>query len=203
MSPSALLRLVLPGIPDQPCWRRASFAIVALVGLAGALAEPALGQTATPQTATPKAQAAKKPALPAKGETPATVLDDSDVGSILGMRVRDEAGDNMGRIVDLLVDRDGKARAAIIDFGGFLGVGSRKVAVDWHALHFPTKGKLDEAILALSRDQVRTAPEYKPGEPVVVLQASSAHPPPAHAGTPAKATAAGTAPGKPTSAPAK
>ena len=28
------------------------------------------------------------------------------------------------------------ARAAIIDFGGFLGVGSRKIAVAWQALHF-------------------------------------------------------------------
>ena len=43
----------------------------------------------------------------------------------------------MGRIVDVLVDRSGQVRAAIIDFGGFLGVGSRKIAVDWNALHFP------------------------------------------------------------------
>ena len=43
----------------------------------------------------------------------------------------------MGRIVDVLVDRSGEVRAAIIDFGGFLGVGSRKIAVDWDALHFP------------------------------------------------------------------
>ena len=42
----------------------------------------------------------------------------------------------MGRIVDVLVDGQGMARAAIIDFGGFLGVGSRKIAVAWQALHF-------------------------------------------------------------------
>ena len=42
----------------------------------------------------------------------------------------------MGRIVDVIVDRSGQVRAAIIDFGGFLGVGSRKIAVDWNALHF-------------------------------------------------------------------
>ena len=48
----------------------------------------------------------------------------------------------MGRIVDVLVDRRGQVRAAIIDFGGFLGVGSRKIAVDWSALHFPPPGNL-------------------------------------------------------------
>ena len=40
----------------------------------------------------------------------------------------------MGRIVDVIVNRSGQVRAAIIDFGGFLGVGSRKVAVEWSAL---------------------------------------------------------------------
>ena len=44
--------------------------------------------------------------------------------------------ENMGRIVDVIVDQAGTARAAIIDFGGFLGVGSRKIAVDWNALRF-------------------------------------------------------------------
>jgi hypothetical protein len=40
--------------------------------------------------------------------------------------------EDMGRIVDVIVDRSGQVRAAVIDFGGFLGVGSRKIAVDWN-----------------------------------------------------------------------
>ena len=79
----------------------------------------------------------------------------------------------MGRIVDILVDHKGNLRAAIIDFGGFLGVGSRKIAVDWHAIQFGQ----DRALLSLTRDQVRVAPEYKEGEPVVVLGSSSSAPP--------------------------
>ncbi len=78
----------------------------------------------------------------------------------------------MGRIVDVLVDRSGEVRAAIIDFGGFLGVGSRKIAVDWNALHFPAPGKPDERItLELNRDQVKEAPAYEDGKPVVILGA--------------------------------
>ena len=44
--------------------------------------------------------------------------------------------EDMGHIVDVIVDRSGTVRAAVIDFGGFLGVGSRKIVVDWNALHF-------------------------------------------------------------------
>ena len=65
-------------------------------------------------------------------------------------RSRSAADENMGRIVDVLVDRSGQVRAAIIDFGGFLGVGSRKIAVDWNALHFPQPGKPGE------QDRART-----------------------------------------------
>ncbi len=86
--------------------------------------------------------------------------------------MRSATDENMGRIVDVLVDRSGQVRAAIIDFGGFLGVGSRKMAVDWNVLHFPPPGEPGGRIaLELTRDQVKAAPEYQEGKPVVVLGA--------------------------------
>ena len=92
---------------------------------------------------------------------------------MLGREVRSSADENMGRIVDVIVDRTGHVRAAIIDFGGFLGVGSRKIAVDWNALRFhPDSAKRDVITLELTRDQVKEAPEYKDKQPVVVLGAS-------------------------------
>ena len=79
---------------------------------------------------------------PLRRATPeVTILNKHEVEGILGREVRSAADENMGRIVDVLVDRAGQVRAAIIDFGGFLGVGSRKIAVDWSALHFPPPGK--------------------------------------------------------------
>jgi hypothetical protein len=69
-----------------------------------------------------------------------------------------------------VVDRTGQVRAAVIDFGGFLGVGSRKIAVDWNALSFPRPGDTaGRVILEFTRDQVKAGPEYQDGKPVVVL----------------------------------
>ena len=99
-----------------------------------------------------------------------TILNKHEVEGVLGREVRSATDENMGRIVDVLVDRGGEVRAAIIDFGGFLGLGSRKIAVDWNALHFPAPGKPGSRIaLDLTRDQVKAAPEYQEGKPVVVL----------------------------------
>ena len=101
-----------------------------------------------------------------------TVLNNHEVEGILGRPVLDAADENMGRIVDVFVDHSGRVRAAVIDFGGFLGVGSRKIAVDWSALHFPPPGQPNAKIsLDLTRDQVKAAPEYQEGKPIVVLGA--------------------------------
>jgi hypothetical protein len=100
-----------------------------------------------------------------------TVLGSRQAQSVLGREVRTSADESMGRIVDVVVDRQGHVRAAVIDFGGFLGVGSRKIAVDWNALRFDGS-KPDLITSALTRDQVKAAPEYKDKEAVVVLGAA-------------------------------
>jgi hypothetical protein len=82
------------------------------------------------------------------GGTPAMVLDDREVSAILGKGVRSNAGEDTGRIVDVIVGRDGRIHAAIIDFGGFLNIGTRKVAVDWSALDFAPMGKPGAITLA-------------------------------------------------------
>ena len=98
-----------------------------------------------------------------------SILLSHDVQGALGKEVRSGTGENLGRIVDVLVDQGGQVRAAVIDFGGFLGVGSRKIVVDWGALHFAPAHERDRISLNLTRDQVSAAPEYKPGQPIVVL----------------------------------
>ena len=144
----------------------------------------AAGDIALSQSAQAPAQmpGAKSPA-PAPAQTPAptpapsppaavTILPNHEVQGILGRDVLSSSGENMGRIVDVLVDRSGQVRAAIIDFGGFLGVGSRKIAVEWNAMHFPPPAQTDAKIsLELTRDQVKAAPEYQEGKPAVVLGA--------------------------------
>ena len=131
-------------------------------------APPAESTSSTP---TPVPVPAPAPASP--GGTPAAVLDDKQVSSILGRNIRGKDGEDMGRIVDVIVNRAGQLRAAVIDFGGFLGVGSRKIAVDWGALRFAPGGQADLIALDLTKEQVRVAPEYKPGVPVVVLGATN------------------------------
>jgi len=99
--------------------------------------------------------------------TPAVVLDDNRVESLLGKEISGPGGEKLGRIVDVLVSRQGELRAAVVDFGGFLGVGTRKVAVAWSTLSFGDAGP----VLKMTADELRVTPEYRAGEPVVVVGA--------------------------------
>jgi hypothetical protein len=145
-------------------------------------AEPPAQETRPSAPSTP---AATPPGTSPTG-TPAVVLDDQDVSGIVGKSVRSNADEDMGRIVDIIVNQDGHVRAAIIDFGGFLGIGTRKIAVDWRALKFSPAGKPGGITLELTRNQVRVAPEFKRGEPLVVLGPASPErtPPATDAATP-------------------
>ena len=89
-----------------------------------------------------------------------TVLGSKQAEGILGKEVRSTADENMGRIVNVIVDRSGQVRAAVIDFGGFLGVGSRKIAVDWGVLNFAPTEKRDVVTIELTREQVKRSEEH-------------------------------------------
>ena len=154
---------------------RAGILIISLaVGLtafvAAKAAEKAADETATPQANKQEPQdVAKQPAPPPS----VTVIGARDAHGILGREVRSAANENMGRIVDVIVDREGTVRAAVIDFGGFLGVGSRKIVVEWNALRFGgVASKSDSITLELTKEQVTAAPEYKEDTPVIVLGAA-------------------------------
>lgn len=165
-------------------------------------AAPAANPAGAPTTPPPPAPAVPDPAKAAEAGkgTPAVVVDGGTADTLLGKPVESADGEDMGRIIDVVVDRDGTMRAAIIDFGGFLGVGSRKIAVDWRVLHF-AKDNMERVVAELSRDRLKVAPVYKAGEPIVIVGRADAATPPA-ATPPAATLPAGTpAPAAPPAAP--
>ena len=119
----------------------------------------------------PPAEAETQPGSVDPVDTPvATTLDKREAIGVLGSAVRSATDEDMGRVIDVVVDRSGFPRAVVIDFGGFLGVGSRKIAIDWNAIRFH---RPDTIRLDLTRDQVKAAPQYEAGKPVVVVGASA------------------------------
>jgi pyruvate/2-oxoglutarate dehydrogenase complex dihydrolipoamide acyltransferase (E2) component len=124
--------------------------------------------------------------------------------SILGKKVQSPKGDDLGRVVDVLADSTGRVRVAIIDFGGFLGVGDRRIAVDWPLLRFNPDRNDPSLLLTLSREKLQAAPEYKDNpRPQALMEPPPAAPPPAAPAAPPPAappTAPAAAPAAPNAA---
>ena len=159
-----------------PLTTMVTLAAVGAFGLLPSAAQPASRKT-------PSEDSAPVQALP-KTEAPAETR---RLGSVLGIEVRTSREQNVGRIVDLLASRSGQVEAAVIEFGGFLGMGSRKIAIDWSALRLENQGKQTVAILDMTRDQLRAAPEYKPDRPIVVHRPVPSEPSTETAPSPAQA----------------
>jgi hypothetical protein len=153
---------------------RPLFALVA-ASLAALPAAPSRAQNDATEPQPSQQQSTAPPVAPKEPAPPpsVTIIGARDAHGVLGREVRSSTDEDMGRIVDVIVDRAGMVRAAVIDFGGFLGVGSRKIVVDWNALHFGRiASKSDSITLELTKAQVTAAPEYKEDTPIVVLGAS-------------------------------
>ena len=102
-----------------------------VAGLAGTalLATAAFAQSPTATTdKTPTAATATTVSTTASGQWRTSKMD--------GLKVYNEANENIGTINDLLMDKSGAIKIAVIGVGGFLGVGEHLVAVPYEKLKF-------------------------------------------------------------------
>jgi len=87
----------------------------------------------------------------------------NDAKSLMDKDVYGASGKKVGEINNLLVGPDNRVHAAIVEFGGFLGMGENKVAVPWDQLNV-TK---DRVTVNMTEDQIKAAPHWdknKPGQ---------------------------------------
>jgi hypothetical protein len=133
------------------------------------------------------------PSLLVIAAAPATKEMSPDIAMpILGRTVYSPTGDTVGRVVDVLVDAIGAPQAAVLDVGGFLGVGNRVIAVHWGALHFHPTDKDHPIVVDMPADDLKGAPEYNdttaPAQVVVPHPATNVNGQPAVVPAPAAAT---------------
>ena len=140
--------------------------------------DPAKPAASTPAASTSDAAkpgtsaAPMKPVEPVPGQ-PATFTndlrptfvaqspDDMVSSKLVGQNIVNGADETIGQIADVVIGFDGKVKAWVVGVGGFLGIGTKYVAVDPSALHLQrVDGKALRAVINTDRDQLRAAPEY-------------------------------------------
>ncbi len=139
-----------------------------------AMSLPAVAQNSQPNTA-PSATTAPAQQQSAAGLWRASKLH--------GIDVYNQKNEKIGDIDDVLMDKDGKAKLAVLGVGGFLGMGEHNVAVNFSELKFsdqPVKGSTsgsnastnssekknypDHAVFNATKDQLKAMPQFKYGQ---------------------------------------
>lgn len=78
---------------------------------------------------------------------------------LLNTTVTSPDGENIGNIQDFIISEDGQVKAVLLSVGGFLGIGSKDIAVDYSQLDIQYDG--DEIVLDMTREQADAAQEYQ------------------------------------------
>ncbi len=77
-----------------------------------------------------------------------------------GTTVYNPAGEKLGSIDDLMIDKlSGQIRYAVLEFGGFLGMGTDRYPIPWNMLKYET-GK-DGYVVPLDKAKLDDAPKYR------------------------------------------
>lgn len=84
---------------------------------------------------------------------------EADMKKLIGRNIKNSAGDTIGEVESVYVDKSGKISSVIVGVGGFLGVGEREVAISWNDLQVTNDGK--DVTTAMSKDQLKALPEYQ------------------------------------------
>ena len=79
-----------------------------------------------------------------------------------GTAVYDTAGESIGKIYDVMIDKmGGKVAYAIMSFGGFLGMGDSYHPLPWSLLKYDIN--MGGYVVNLSKEKLQGAPNYASG----------------------------------------
>jgi sporulation protein YlmC with PRC-barrel domain len=82
------------------------------------------------------------------------------VQSLVGTNVIGANGREAGEVENLLIDRSGQVRGAVVEWGGFLGIGERRAVVPINQLQVGA-GNDNRARLEMTREQLEQLPRYE------------------------------------------
>jgi sporulation protein YlmC with PRC-barrel domain len=93
----------------------------------------------------------------AKSSTISSDVISSD--KVEGTAVYNTAGEKLGSVDDLMIDKvSGQIRYAVLEFGGFLGMGTDRYPLPWNMLKYDTAK--EGYVVPLDKDKLEQAPRY-------------------------------------------
>lgn len=111
---------------------------------------------------------------PADGTQPATTADAGaattaivnadgslNASKLIGLDVESPEAKKVGDIGEVVLDKGGKVEGVVVDVGGFLGIATHPVLLDWKDVTLANQDGKDRAIVNLSKEKLEQMPAYE------------------------------------------
>ena len=126
---------------------------------------PATGTDGTDTAQTPATPSEDTAQAPAAGDSYLTAQSDEQISAntYIGQAVYNSSDESIGKISDLIMEKDGGITAAVIGVGGFLGIGEKWVAVPFETISITQVPDSDDVKLTTTEtaESLQAAPEFK------------------------------------------
>jgi hypothetical protein len=145
--------------------------LMAAAAVGGLMVSTALAQSpsspSTPSTSSPPSASTSSSMSGTSGSAQVISQQSSDQWLFSKFNGTDVIGTDdakIGDVSDVLFDKSGKVDALIVGVGGFLGIGSKDVALPINSFQVVpgTNGAADKLRLSMNKDQLKQMAEFKP-----------------------------------------
>ena len=84
-----------------------------------------------------------------------------NASKLIGLNVQSPEDKKVGEIGEVVLDKGGKVEGVIVDVGGFLGIGTHPVLLNWKDVTLAAQDGKTKAIVNLTKDSLEQMPAYE------------------------------------------
>lgn len=118
----------------------------------------------SPQPGVPPAQVEAAPVSPPPSDAiiARQASGDMRADKLIGMKVYNPNGDEVGKVKDVLLAPDGSIKGVVLSIGGVLGIGAKPVGLQWKELDVESDHQV--ATVKFTKEQLEAAPSFQTQE---------------------------------------
>ncbi|HEX9449655.1 MAG TPA: PRC-barrel domain-containing protein [Dongiaceae bacterium] len=99
---------------------------------------------------------------------------DMRADKLIGMKVYNPNGDEVGKVKDVLFAPDGSVKGVVLSIGGVLGIGAKPVGLQWKEIEVQPQN--EAATVKFTKEQLEAAPTFQTQEASAAMDTNSNQP---------------------------
>ena len=84
-----------------------------------------------------------------------------NASKLIGLNVQSPEDKKVGDIGEVVLGKDGNVQGVVVDVGGFLGIATHPVLLDWKDVTLATQDGKDRAVVNLTKEKLEQMPAYE------------------------------------------